>query len=258
MKLHYLYYPNPKNEETILILHGLFGSSKNWISISKKLSQNFNVYALDLRNHGNSPHSQTHSLNDMISDVEEFILQKSIQNPILLGHSMGGLVAMGIALKNFIELKKLIVVDISPKVYSPHHQREFEVLKTDVSQFSTREEINVFLKNIHPDDSVRQFLMMNLVKSDKGYQWKINVNALEKGNYLEEVQNWTDKSSDVPTLFIRAKDSNYILDSDYDLIYKHFPKGIIKELNGNHWVHYANEKEFIQTVLNFINHTNSL
>lgn len=252
MKLNFLFYPNQNTNKSILILHGLFGSSKNWISISRKLNSFFNIYALDLRNHGNSPHSETHSLNELILDIEEFITEKNLENPILLGHSMGGLVTMGVALKNSCELEKIIVVDIAPKIYPPHHQKEFLVLKTDVSKFSSREEMNQYLKNIHPDDSIRQFLMMNLEKTDKGYKWKINVEALEKGTYLEDIKNWEGKNSFVKALFIRALDSNYIKNEDYPLIYKFFPNAVIKELKGNHWIHYSNENDFLHTVLDFL------
>lgn len=252
MKLNFISYPNQNTDKSILILHGLFGSSKNWISISKKLNSFFNVYALDLRNHGNSPHSKSHSLDDLILDIEQFILEKNLQKPILLGHSMGGLVTMGVALKNSCELEKIIVVDIAPKIYLPAHQKEFLVLKTDVSKFTTREEINQYLKNIHPDEAIRQFLMMNLEKTENGYKWKINVEALEKGTYLEDIKNWEGKNSFVKALFIRALDSDYIQNEDYRLIYNFFPNAKIKELKGNHWIHYSNEKDFLNTVLDFL------
>lgn len=251
MKLHYLHFPNDSNN-TILILHGLFGSSKNWISIAKKLSLHLDVFALDLRNHGDSPHSDDHSLEDMIFDIEEFIRDHNLQKVILLGHSMGGLVTMGLALQNKTQIEKLIVVDIAPKIYPPHHHKEFLVLNTDVSKFSSRSEIDHFLKNIHGDDSIRQFLMMNLVKTEKGYQWKLNTKALEKGKYLKEVQNWNGRQAHIPTLFIRALNSNYILEEDYIIIKKFFPNANIKELLGNHWIHYTNEKEFLYTVIDFL------
>ncbi len=251
MKLHYLNFSNDK-KQSILILHGLFGSSKNWISIAKKLQLYLNVYALDLRNHGDSPHSNDHSLEDMILDVEEFITNHNLEKVILLGHSMGGLVAMGMALKNEALLKKLIIVDIAPKVYPPHHQKEFLVLNTDVSKFSNRREIDEYLKTIHDDDSIRQFLMMNLIKTENGYQWKINTKALEKASYLEEVKNWSGKQTNIPALFIRASNSEYILEKDYEIIMQMFPNAIIKELYGNHWIHYTNEKEFLLTIFDFL------
>ncbi|GIX40549.1 MAG: alpha/beta hydrolase [Leptospiraceae bacterium] len=252
MKLHYIFYPSNNNDNNLIILHGLFGSSKNWITIAKELSKIINVYTLDLRNHGNSPHSETHTLKDMILDLKEFIEDHSLNNIILMGHSMGGLVSMGYALNFPDSLNKLIVIDIAPKPYPPHHQKEFAVLKTDVSQFKSRQEIDQYLSQIHPDLVIRQFLMMNLQRTGTGYQWKINVTALEKGIYLQEIKEFNQKTFSKDTLFIKATDSFYITSEDYPLIKTYFPKAKIIELKGNHWLHYSNQKEFLKAVSEFI------
>ena len=224
----------------MIILHGLFGSSKNWVNIAKELSKILNVYTLDLRNHGDSPHIDSHTLKDMIQDLKEFLEDRGIESVILLGHSMGGLVAMGFSLEYPEQVKKLIVVDIAPKAYPPHHQKEFAVLKTDVSRFSTRQEIDEYFSQIHPDPAIRQFLMMNLQRTESGYRWKIHVSALEKIEYLKD------------TLFIRALDSFYIQPEDKTIIKKYFPNAKIVELKGNHWIHYSNQKEFLQVLKEYI------
>ncbi len=252
MKLHYNFYPNEKNQDYLIILHGLFGSSKNWVNIAKELSKIVNVFTLDLRNHGDSPHSDSHTLKDMIIDLQEFIEDHHLPSIILLGHSMGGLVSMGFAFEYPELVKKLIVVDIAPKEYPPHHQKEFAVLKTDVSRFSTRQEIDEYLSQIHPDPSIRQFLMMNLKKTELGYQWKIHVSALEKIEYLKEIKQFKNKQFLKDTLFIRALDSFYIQPEDKTIIKKYFPNAKIVELKGNHWIHYTNQNEFLQVVNYFI------
>lgn len=252
MKLFFQSFPNSNDIRNLIILHGLFGSSKNWFTIAKELSNYVNVFTVDLRNHGNSPHSEDHRLLDMILDIYEFIEDHHLKNVILLGHSMGGLVAMGVSLNYPDKIDKLIVVDIAPKIYTPHHQKEFEVLKTDVSSFQTRNEIEQFLSKIHPDLDIVRFLMMNLVKDPTGYHWKINTKALEKALYLQEVKEFENKQFDKHTLFIKAKDSNYITKEDYVLIKKFFPHAKIKELEGNHWVHYSNAKAFIDIIVKFI------
>jgi len=252
MKLNYLFYPNQTSKDSLIILHGLFGSSKNWVNIAKELSKILNVYTLDLRNHGDSPHSNSHTLKDMIQDLKEFLEDRGLESVILLGHSMGGLVAMGFSLEYPEHVKKLIVVDIAPKAYPPHHQKEFAVLKTDVSRFSTRQEIDEYLSQIHPDPAIRQFLMMNLQRTESGYRWKIHVSALEKIEYLKEIEQFKEKQFLKDTLFIRALDSFYIQPEDKTIIKKYFPNAKIVELKGNHWIHYSNQKEFLQVVKEYI------
>ncbi len=255
MKLNYQSFPAQNKNLNMIILHGLFGSSKNWITISKELSKFVNVYALDLRNHGNSPHSTSHTLKDMIEDLKEFIEDHQLQNIILLGHSMGGLVVMGYGLQYPENIEKIIVVDIAPKIYLPHHEKEFEVLQTDVSNFSNREEIDKFLSKIHPDPLIRQFLMMNLHKTNKGYEWKINVEAIKKGIYLDQIPEFLNNKSYIKTLFIKASNSNYITREDYKTIKHYFPNAEIIEIEGNHWIHYSNTSEFLKQIIKFINYS---
>ncbi|MCS7204552.1 MAG: alpha/beta fold hydrolase [Leptospiraceae bacterium] len=255
MELHFLHYPttsSSKHTVPIVILHGLFGSSKNWMSISKELSQEFEVFAIDARNHGNSPRSSTHTLKDMMEDLKEFIENHRISMPVLLGHSMGGLVAMGFSLVYPELIRSIIVVDIAPKVYPPLHQKEFEVLKTDISQFSSRQEIDAFLANIQPNSAIRQFLMMNLEKTNTGYQWKIHVPPLEKAQYLKGIQELLEHRFEKECLFIKATDSFYIQYEDYPTIRKVFPKAKIIEIKGNHWVHYTNPDEFLKVTKDFL------
>ncbi len=252
MKLYFQSFINEVYRKKMIILHGLFGSSKNWFSIAKEFSRFFSVYALDLRNHGNSPHSEVHSLTAMIEDVYEFINDRDIDNTILLGHSMGGLVSMGFSLMYPEKITELIVVDIAPKIYDPHHQREFEVFKIDISHCKSREQIDELLSKVHPIKEIRNFLMMNLYNENQQYRWKINWKVLEKSDYLQDFSLFENKKLNKPVLFIRALDSFYIKDEDYKKIYEIFPAAIIKELKGNHWIHYSNQKDFINSIYEFL------
>jgi pimeloyl-ACP methyl ester carboxylesterase len=248
MKLFYREFGT--GEKNLMVIHGLFGSSKNWIGNSKELSEDRKVYAIDLRNHGDSPHSDSHTLDDMISDLKEFIEDHNIRNPILLGHSMGGLNAMYFALRFPDLISGLMIVDIAPRNYEVHYDREFACLNLDVSQFTSRSDLDLEMSKIYPDPFIRQFLQMNLEKLETGYKWKLNVPSLQaakKALYFEKanLQAFQKKS-----LFILGEDSDYINDSDLDLIQKHFPNSEINWISGaGHYLHFTHQKKFMELCL---------
>ena len=236
---------------SFIILHGLFGSSKNWITNAKELSVMGKVYSLDLRNHGDSPHSQEHNLESMVKDVREFVLTYRIEKPILIGHSMGGLVAMQYAFACPKDLESLVVVDIAPRQYSFDYANEFRALQIDVSKFQSRQKIDVEMAKILPDSFLRQFLQMNLEKSDNGYKWKINVDALSKAESLNI--SFFDKEYKGKALFIRGGESEYVTEEYIPLIQEKFPNASIQTIpSANHYLHYFYAKEFVQVVTDFV------
>jgi esterase len=251
MKLFFREYGTSK--KNLIVIHGLFGSSKNWIGNSKELSENWKVYSIDLRNHGDSPHSDSHTLEDMISDLKDFIEEHNIEKPILLGHSMGGLNAMYFALRFPDLISGLIIVDIAPRNYDVHYIREFACLNLDVSQFTSRSDLDLEMSKIYPDVFIRQFLQMNLEKLDTGYKWKLNVASLQaakKALYFEKanLQAFPKKS-----LFILGKDSDYIHDSDPDLIQSYFSNSEIKWIpDAGHYLHFTHQKKFMELCLDFL------
>ncbi|EMY25231.1 alpha/beta hydrolase family protein [Leptospira interrogans serovar Australis str. 200703203] len=166
--------------EPIIVLHGLFGSSKNWLSVGDFLSQYADVYLLDLRNHGDSPHSSEHSIASMVEDIEVWVTKQKLEKPVILGHSMGGLVSMGFALKNPNILSLLFIEDIAPRNYPFHYESELLCLRTDVSSFKSRQEIDSALTKILPNAFIRNFLEMNLerLENNGGYRWKLNVEGV--------------------------------------------------------------------------------
>lgn len=239
----------------IIILHGLFGSSDNWLSIGKVLAENHTVYLPDLRNHGDSFHSDTFTYEAMADDLKQFITKQGIEKPIVIGHSMGGKVAMKFAINHPGMLEKLIVVDISPRAYRPHHGEILAGLKSiDLAQVGSRKEADEALAKHVPEIGVRQFLLKNLTRDkDKSFKWSLNLSVIDEqienvGEGLEE-QLATTK----PTLFIRGGASNYIKSKDNIVIVTFFPNSEIKTIEGaGHWLHAEQPEEFIEIVRDFI------
>lgn len=239
----------------IIILHGLFGSSDNWLSIGKVLAENHTVYLPDLRNHGDSFHSDEFTYEAMAEDLRELIEQENIHRPIVMGHSMGGKLAMKFAINHPDMLEKLIVVDISPRAYPPHHAKILEGLKSiDLTKIGSRKEADDALSKYVPEIGVRQFLLKNLTRgTDRHFKWKLNLPVIDEqienvGEGLEEQVAITK-----PTLFIRGSESNYIKNEDNIVIVTFFPNSEVKTIEGaGHWLHAEKPEAFIDIVQHFI------
>ena len=164
----------------VVILHGLFGSSQNWVSMGRKLSSEGKVSALDLRNHGDSPHASSHSLADCVQDLHDWARRRGLSSLRLIGHSMGGLVAMGFAIAHPDLAAGVASIDIAPRPYPPDHGEELAALKTDIGACRTRAEVDQLLLPLVPDTPTRQFLLTNAVREGNGFRWRLNVDVLEK------------------------------------------------------------------------------
>ena len=251
-----LFYREYGSGQPLIILHGLFGQSDNWNTLAKQFSENgFEVFIVDLRNHGLSPHSNDWNYKVMSEDVLELMNENNLQNVVLLGHSMGGKVAMQFAIDNASFLDKLIVVDISPKYYPLHHQSVLEALQAiDFNFIKTRREAEEVLNKYISDFGTKQFLLKNIYwKEDGQLAWRFNLSVIVKNIENVGEATPTEKSCDIPTLFIRGEKSNYILDTDINLIQDTFPKSMLETIpNAGHWVHAEKPKEFFDCVINFI------
>jgi esterase len=242
----------------IVILHGLFASSKNWISVGKALSAQGRTYALDLRNHGDSPHSDSHTLEDLVADLAAWVSEQGLKRPVLVGHSMGGLTAMAYSLSNPEGLRGLAVVDIAPRAYHPDFTRELAALSLDLSPFRSRGELDRALEPIVPEEGVRQFLEMNAERSDGGYRWKINVSALQdspfvNGSDLAPFRGSLAGSSAVPALLIAGGESDYVRAEDIPLFRRRFPNSSVEVIPGcGHWLHYICSDSFLKMLTQFI------
>ncbi len=251
MKLFYREFSG--EPKPLIIIHGLFGSSKNWITNAKELSKFAHVYAIDVRNHGESPHSSSHLISDLVADLKEFILEHNLENPILLGHSMGGLNALLFALTYPDMIHSLIVLDIAPRSYAINYEAEFKALSMDVSHFESRQAIDGEMKKVLPDTFIRQFLQMNLDKLDIGYKWKLNVDTLKNARTALNLDLVDTMHFAKKTLFILGGESEYIKPEDKSLIGKFFSNSRIETIQGaGHYLHYTHSKEFLQIASSFI------
>lgn len=240
----------------LLILHGFLGMGDNWKTLGNKFAEaGFQVHLLDLRNHGRSPHSNEMSYEVMAQDINEYCTRNSLKNILLLGHSMGGKVAMQAA-GGFPDLiEKLIIVDISPKYYAPHHQQIMEGLATlEKAQLSSRTDAEELLKQFIKDDGTRLFLLKNLYWKTKGeLALRLNLEVLKDN--IEEVGKALPSKThfENPTLFIKGEKSGYITKDDEKSILHHFPTAEIVSIPGaGHWVHAEKMSEFYAEVMRFI------
>ena len=238
----------------MVILHGLLGSSDNWLPQARMLSDEYHVFVVDQRNHGQSPHSDDFSYEELVSDLKEFIQEHRIGQPVLLGHSMGGKTVMHYALQYPDEVNRLIVVDIAPKQYDVRHDAIVEGLKSiPVDSITTREEADAALARYISSRAVRQFLLKNLMrKPEGGFGWRVNLPVIEKK--LEAISAGFPEQGVYknPVLFVRGNKSDYITDDDRDVIKKYFPNSVLVSLDTGHWVQAEKPEEFVQTVRHFL------
>lgn len=249
-----LFFREAGQGEPLIILHGLFGSSDNWYSLSKVFATKYRVFVVDQRNHGQSPHTNDHDYKLLTQDLEEFIEQRSLENPIILGHSMGGKTAMNFALRHPDKTGKLIVVDIMPKSYPIHHDTILDGMKSlNLPTLQSRNEADQQLQRTIPEPDVRQFLLKNLSRNaEGGFEWKINLKVLDEniGAMVEGLQY--DGVYNGPTLFIKGSKSNYYKPGDENTVSQHFPKAQWVTMETGHWVQAEKPTEFAEIVMKFL------
>ncbi|MBK0370294.1 alpha/beta fold hydrolase [Flavobacterium agrisoli] len=241
----------------LLVLHGFLGMSDNWKTLGLQFAENgFEVHMLDLRNHGRSFHSDEWSYEAMVQDVYEYCQAKQLSAITVLGHSMGGKVAMLLATTYPDLVEKLIVADIGPKFYPQHHQDILGGLNAvDFSVQPSRNEVEEILKPYIPDFGTRQFLMKSLYWVSPG-QLGFRFNLKVFNGNLDAIGKplAADKIFEKPTLFIRGGASNYVLDADIESIKIHFPDLKLETIpNAGHWLHAENPKLFYEMVISFLN-----
>jgi pimeloyl-ACP methyl ester carboxylesterase len=241
--------------QPIIIMHGIFGSSDNWLTQSKILAEKYRVISLDLRNHGQSPHDDTFDYQSMANDLMLFIQEHKLENPIVIGHSMGGKVAMNFAVAHPDLLEKLIVVDISPRPYNLEHYVIIDGLKAvPIGTITSRNEADDALAPFVPEADVRQFLLKNLQrKPEGGFTWKINLPVIDKNLSNIGLDLQFQGTFDKPTLFVRGGRSKYVRDQDMTRINEVFPHATLETLDTGHWVQAEKPKEFVDLVVKWLN-----
>lgn len=249
-----LHYQTLGEGQPLILLHGLFGASNNWGVVAKYFSQYFQVISVDLRNHGNSPHSESQTYTDMAGDLAELCEALNLQRMHLLGHSLGGKVAMQFATQYPARVEKLIVVDMAVRAYADAHTHLMDaMLAVDLTTMRTRNAVDAVLSAAISDTQIRQFLLMNLVKVDDQLTWRINLPAL-KANYPALQQGVCESAQyDKACLFIRGERSDYVSDNDITHIKKHFTQAQFASLATGHWVHAEQPQAFIAVVEKFLN-----
>lgn len=241
----------------LCILHGFLGMSDNWKTLGNSYSENgFEVHLIDQRNHGRSFHSEDFNYDYLAEDLLNYLKHHEIESTFLIGHSMGGKTAMQFACSYPNKVKKLIVADIAPKYYPPHHSYIIDALnKIVVENIVSRTEADIQLKKYIPDFGTRQFLLKNLHRTDdKRLQFRFNLRVLsEKMEEVGENISSTDRY-DGSTLFLKGDRSEYVVENDISEIKKHFPKARLETINdAGHWLHAENPEQFLEKSLVFLN-----
>jgi len=266
------YSKNPKNP--LMIFHGLLGSLSNFKSIARnsKLSKDRRVIIGDLRNHGDSPHFPTMTLPEMAEDITLCAKAHDLSKPFILGHSLGGLVAMTAALQNPDLVKGLIVADIAPVDYSElfkednHRGMQWAILQAmknmdfdalDASGAGARRTAMDLLKVDVPDEALRQFVVQNLANADGKWRWRVNLDVLISNfeSAVDFSNSGVDKDAtfDGPCLFIRGGSSPYVPESSFKTIMQRFPEAeIVTMPKLGHWLHAQKPTDFIQHVADFL------
>ena len=234
----------------LIILHGLFGESKNWNSIANELSSHFEVHLIDQRNHGNSFHHQEHNYQVLANDVYNYINEHSLKNYSIIGHSMGGKVAMQFSLMYPDEIQNLIIVDIAPKEYKNEYYAIFEGLQKVLLESDSRKKEQNILMHYIKDITIVNFLLKGFSLSDSCKpKFRFNIHALEKNinNLLGTLKKHNNFNG--MTYFLSGSESNYIQPSDHKDISKLFPRNkIIIINNAGHWIHFEAKESFLLTI----------
>ena len=265
-----LYFRETGKGTPVVILHGLYGCSDNWMYIARKLAETFRVIAVDLRNHGNSPHDNSHLYSDMVADVAWLFYELEIGKAHILGHSMGGKLAMAFAADYPEHVLSLTVADIAPKNYlldtasADQYETHKTILETlsqiDLKNFTSRGDVDAELKKTIPYLFVQSFILKNLKRHGNEYEWKLNVPVLLK--YLDHIlsdviaSDYHDRipMTGYPVLFIKGENSGYIHESDFPVLEKMYPGSIVITIEGTtHFLHAEKPDKFVSAFLNFLN-----
>jgi esterase len=240
----------------LIILHGLFGSARNWRAIAKGLADSHRVWSIDLRNHGDSPWDADMTYEAMAGDIKAFMARHGLEGAALMGHSMGGKVAMTLALTEPSLVGQMIVVDIAP-VQRPPDLRSYvrAMARIDLSTVRRRAEVGDLLASTVEDRSVRAFLLQNLVMTDGAPRWRLNLEAIDRqmeaiGGFPEPL---LDRQYERPTHFITGALSAYVKPEHRDLVLRLFPAVTMSVIAGaGHWVHAEKPESFLRAVRRFL------
>ena len=251
-----LYFKKTGEGKPLIILHGLFGMGDNWMTQSRQFGEKgFLVYTVDARNHGRSPHSPEFNYLLMKEDVIEMMNDEKISSASVIGHSMGGKTAMWLSCLHEERVSKLVVADIAPRYYPPHHQGVIAAIHSvDLMKVTSRTEAAQRLRQTLQDEDTVQFLLKNLYwVGEANLAWRFHLEGIEKnilsvGDALPEGYQFKND-----TLFLRGVNSGYVTEDDNSEIMRHFPHAVIESVpDAGHWIHAENPEGFFKAVLKFL------
>jgi pimeloyl-ACP methyl ester carboxylesterase len=249
-----LYHRSLGEGTPLIILHGLFGSSDNWLTLGKRFAENYKVYLIDQRNHGQSFHDNEFTYEAMASDLDAFMKTEKIDSAHIIGHSMGGKTAMQFAINHPERVKKLVIADIGPRFYPVHHTVILKGLfSIDLETLGSRKEADEQLANAITDFGTRQFLLKNLGRNGDAYEWKVNLEVIARE--IEQIGKGMNQNAiySKSTLFVRGGKSDYIVDADLNLIHSIFTDSKMETIEGaGHWLHAEKPEEFFDLVFKFL------
>lgn len=239
----------------MIILHGFLGMGDNWKSLANKFSNTYEVHVVDQRNHGRSFHDDDFSYELMAEDLLYYLDHHGLKSVQILGHSMGGKTAMLFAVEYPERVHKLMVADIGPRFYPPHHQMILDALgEVDLKKISSRSEIDEILQKYIPEIGIRQFLLKNVYRKEKSqFAFRFNLEVLEE--HYDEIGVALPPRTifEGPVLFLKGALSGYIAEQDKDLISAHFPNSkVVTIANSGHWLHAENPIDFYNNVVEFL------
>lgn len=259
-----LFYRRYGEGPPLIILHGLYGSSDNWMTIARKISRHFTVYLPDMRNHGQSPHDDIHDYPSMTRDLLEFADELNLGRFFLAGHSIGGKTAISFALKWPDRINGLLIADISPftdktsvkQAYDQHSIILRTILDINISEAGSRQDIEELLSGHITSSRERGLIMKNIRRSEDGkFTWKINASPL-MNNLLKMIEGFNRPENDecgitgFPVIFLKGERSVYLNPADYSDILKLFPAAEFRVVkNAGHWVHADNPEAVAEALL---------
>ena len=252
VKLHYQSYGEG---EPVLILHGLFGSGRNWSAFARKLAEHYHVITVDLRNHGNSEHADSMTYTEMAADIREVLELCGLEQARLIGHSMGGKVAMTFALYHTALVEQLVILDIAPVSYRNNFRKILESLETiPLTELNSRKQADELLAAEINDTSLRLFLLTNLMKVNGDFRWRVNLSALK--NNLAAIGEFPQPDAagphTGPTLFLGGRDSGYLKQDHLPVIKQYFTNADVDYVdNAGHWLHIDQPETVLDRITTF-------
>lgn len=258
-----LFYRKVGEGPPLIILHGLFGSSDNWMTIARIISKSFAVYLPDQRNHGRSPHDQVHDYDSMSDDLYELVKELDLRKFFLAGHSMGGRTALKFAIKWPEMLHGLMIADISPvsdeksklQAYNEHYKILRAIIDTDISKAASRSYADKMLSERIPSERIRSLILKNLDRNENNsFSWKLNAQSLLSNlDKIVEGLSVPAQITGFPVIFLKGETSEYISKDDVTEIYRLFPAAEIRVVkNAGHWLHADNPEAVSEALLSML------